>query len=178
MKISAEAKARNRQAILDAAALQIRTKGPSGVSVAEVMAGAGLTHGGFYNHFGSREDLIAAALDQAVSDALQRLSDVTRTKGFDRFMAGYLSEGHLDKVAGGCPFAATATEMARQPDKVRLVFAEGLREFLATDCEGQERRDVVNRISGAVGALILARAVAQDDRELALELLSSANSKD
>ena len=73
MKVSAETKAKNRQAILDAAARQIREKGPSGIAVAEVMAGAGLTHGGFYNHFRSREDLTVQALDQAIRQAIDLL---------------------------------------------------------------------------------------------------------
>ena len=174
MKVSAETKAKNRQAILDAAARQIREKGPSGIAVAEVMAGAGLTHGGFYNHFRSREDLTVQALDQAIRQAIDLLKVVTGQYSFEAFVDGYLSEQHLVGIADGCPFAATCSEIARQPKPVRAIFAAGLRQYLETGSARTDRAEALKSLCGAVGALTLARAVVEEDRKLATELLSAA----
>ncbi|WP_430404068.1 TetR/AcrR family transcriptional regulator [Hyphomonas sp.] len=177
MKVSAEQKAKNREAILNAAARLIREKGPSGIGVAEVMAGAGLTHGGFYNHFTSREDLAAQALDQAIKQTNDLFARTVEAKGIDVFLKAYLSEAHLDNIAKGCPFAATATEMTRQPESVRKAFASGLREYIACGSAAKNRAEVISRLSAAIGALALARAVVDEDRQLALELLSAATQK-
>lgn len=174
MKVSAEQKAKNREAILDTAARLIREKGPSGIGVAEVMVGAGLTHGGFYNHFTSREDLTAQALDQAINQTNDLFAGTVETKGIDAFLKAYLSEAHLDNIAQGCPFAATASEMARQPQSVRKAFASGLRDYIACGGDAKTRTETISRLSAAIGALALARAVVDEDRPLALELLSAA----
>jgi len=178
MKVSAEQKAKNREAILDTAARVIREKGPSGLGVADVMAGAGLTHGGFYNHFTSREDLTAQALDRAIQQSNDLLARAVEAKGIDAFLDAYLSQAHLENIAQGCPFAATASEMARQPESVRKAFASGLREYIACGGAAKSRAETISRLSAAIGALALARAVIDQDRPLALELLSAAAQQD
>jgi TetR/AcrR family transcriptional repressor of nem operon len=174
VKVSAEKKAENRAAILAVAGRLLREKGPSGLGVAEVMAGAGMTHGGFYGHFRSREDLVAEALARAMADATAYLATGLEAGGMDGFAAQYLHTGHLDAVGEGCPIAATATEIPRQPAPVRAAFARGLRAYLDTsNAEGTDRSAALARMSALIGALILARAVADEDRALAEELLEA-----
>jgi TetR/AcrR family transcriptional repressor of nem operon len=137
------------------------------------MAGAGLTHGGFYGHFASREDLAAEAMAEAMRQTVEYMANAMAEGGFDGFMQGYLSAGHLDAVAEGCPIAATASDIPRQPAALRAAFAAGLRDYLDLGSAGQDRAAALARLSGMIGALILARAVAGDDRALALEILAA-----
>jgi TetR/AcrR family transcriptional repressor of nem operon len=174
MKVSAEKKAQNRAAILAVAGRLLREKGPDGLGVAEVMAGAGMTHGGFYGHFASREDLAAEALAQALRQTTEFMAQAIAEGGFEAFAKGYLSEGHLDAVAEGCPIAATASDIARQSEALQAAFAAGLRTYLDVGAAGQERAAALARLSGMIGALTLARAVASVDRPLARELLAAA----
>lgn len=175
MKVSAEKKAENREAILAVAGRLLREKGPSGVGVAEVMAGAGMTHGGFYGHFASREVLAAEALARAMGQTKTYLAEAVAAGGLEDFAARYLDHAHIDEIAGGCPIAATASDIPRQPPPVRAAFTEGLRAYLDAGVpDGAERSAALARLSALIGALILARAVAEDDRALAEELLAAA----
>ena len=175
MKVSAEKKAQNREAILAVAGRLLREKGPSGVGVAEVMAGAGMTHGGFYGHFPSREELTAVATTQALQQATGYLAKAVCDLGLEGFAQQYLDKAHLEDVARGCPIAATATDIPRQPDPIRAAFAKGLRDYLGAGIpEGADRAVALSRHCGLIGALILARAVADEDRALAEELLLAA----
>jgi len=170
-----EKKAQNREAILAVAGRLLREKGPAGLGVAEVMAGAGMTHGGFYGHFASREALAAEALTHALKQTTDYLSKAAANGGLDGFAARYLSAGHLDEIAEGCAIAATATDIPRQAAQVREAFAKGLRDYFAAGSPaGADRAEALARLSGLIGALILARAVASEDRALAEELLDAA----
>src|SRR6185436_207365 len=108
------------QRIVDAAARAMRRSGFSGVGVADVMKDAGLTHGGFYAHFDSRETMLSEALTRACEDSsadLTRRADKLRAQGASRLRAlieGYLSETHLADVDSGCPVAALLAEVPRQ----------------------------------------------------------------
>lgn len=176
MKVSAEKKAENREAILAVAGRLLREKGPSGVGVAEVMAGAGMTHGGFYGHFASREELNAVAVTQALQQATDYLARAVSDGGLAAFAQHYLAIAHLENVGQGCPIAATATEIPRQPGPVRVAFTKGLRAYLQAGIpEGTDRAAALSRHCGLIGALILARAVAESDRALAEELLLAAH---
>jgi AcrR family transcriptional regulator len=110
--------------ILDAAARAIRRAGHSGASVAEVMKEAGLTHGGFYAHFHSREDMVASAIGHAgkqSSESLLRSIDARRKKGASPLRAlvdTYLSVAHMDGAESGCVVAALGSEMSRQSEVV------------------------------------------------------------
>jgi len=175
MKVSAEKKAQHREAILAVAGRLLREKGPSGVGVAEVMAGAGMTHGGFYGHFASREGLAAEALTLALSETTDYLTKALSEGGLDEFAARYLHSAHLDEVARGCPIAATATDIPRQPALIREAFAKGLRDYFDAGIPPDgNRAATLARMSALIGTLILARAVASDDRALAEELLDAA----
>ena len=116
-RVSNEEKQRNHNKIVDAAARLFRENGIEMTSVADVMKAAGLTHGGFYRHFGSKEDLISAALDHAVDDVLKEGEEApegsARTLARDAYIARYLSEDHLLGRGKGCPLAALGTELVR-----------------------------------------------------------------
>jgi len=172
MKVSATKKAEHRAAILAVAGRLLREKGPSGVGIAEVMAGAGMTHGGFYGHFPSREELNAVAIAHALQQATGYLAKAVSDGGLAGFARQYLRKAHLEEVARGCPIAAIATEVPRQSGPIRDAFAKGLRDYLAAGIpEGADRAAALARHCGLIGALILARAVADKDRALAEELL-------
>lgn len=168
MKVSREQMAENRKRILAEAARLFRAKGFDGVSVAEVMKAAGLTHGGFYGHFASKDELIA----QTVAQCLECSHD--KPQALAALVADYLTPQHRDDAGTGCATAALAADVSRQSPDVRLAMADGLRAQLAQiegPCaDGQtSRRQAIGTWSAMVGALILARAV--DDPALSDEIL-------
>jgi TetR/AcrR family transcriptional repressor of nem operon len=170
MKVSREKMAVNRTRILEEAGRLFREKGFESVSVSEVMKAAGLTHGGFYGHFASKDDLIAESLCHMLATSLREPRD------FDRFADGYLSETHLANASTGCPTAALASETAHREPAARAAMTAGLSRQLdslartvpQTDAS-TARREAIGRWSAMVGAVILARA--SDDPALASELL-------
>ncbi|MNK19760.1 putative HTH-type transcriptional regulator YxaF [compost metagenome] len=159
----------SHERIVDAASRAIRREGYSGVGVAEVMKEAGLTHGGFYAHFPSRDALLAAAMDRAGQDGADRLSQGMarrRAEGASPLRAWvetYLSEAHLAGCEGGCPVSALASEIPRQSPEVREVAATRVQRLL--DALGQVLpasaggHAAVAVTSTLVGALQLARAL-------------------
>lgn len=170
MKVSREQMAENRGRILAEAARLFRDKGFEAVSVAEVMKAAGLTHGGFYGHFASKDDLIA----QTVAHALT--GEETAPRSFDAFLSDYLSPAHRDAPATGCPTAALAADARRQTPEARAAMAAGIRAQIArisasleSDDVPAARRAAIGSWSAAVGAMILARAV--EDTTLSDEIL-------
>lgn len=171
-KVTPKRKAEHRAAILDAAARMLREQGPDGLGVAAVMQAAGMTHGAFYGHFPSKTALVAEALRHAMQPAVRRIGRKAQAGRLDAFAEGYLSEAHLNDPAGGCPLAALATEIPRQPAQVRAAYAEALRAFL--DAAGGDRREVAAEFSRLLGALVLARAAAPADPALAAEILAAA----
>ncbi len=180
MKISRAQAEENRQRILTAAAELFRARGFEAVSVAEVMAAAGLTHGGFYNHFGSKEALAAEALSEAWSVmAVQR----ARAADLSQLLEAYLSPLARAHPGKACPAAALAGDVRRQPEPIRQAFAEGLEAMIASledrldGPKGEGEGDPAARRARAValatrmiGALMLSRAVPQGG-PLADELL-------
>lgn len=159
----------SHERIVDAASRAIRREGYSGVGVADVMKEAGLTHGGFYAHFPSRDALLAAAMDRAGQDGAARLSEGMarrRAEGASPLRAWvetYLGEAHLGGCEGGCPVSALASEIPRQSPEVREVAAvrvqrllEGIRKVLPA---GAGEHAAVAVTSTLVGALQLARAL-------------------
>ncbi|MET7247755.1 TetR family transcriptional regulator [Methylobacterium sp. EM32] len=170
MRVTREQFQENRRRILEAAGRLFREKGFSAVTVAEVMEAAGLTHGGFYGHFASKEDLAAQALGQALAPR-----EPGTAPDLAGFVASYLSAAHRDRPGTGCALAALGGEAARQPAPVRRAFTEGLEARLARMQEALpdgDRAAALAAISGLVGALVLARAV--DDPALSDEILAAA----
>jgi TetR/AcrR family transcriptional repressor of nem operon len=172
MRVTREQMAEHRQKILEAAGKLFRAKGFEAVTVADVMQAAGLTHGGFYGHFKSKDELIAESLVHAL-----------KPKAFDgdlaAFARGYLSPRHRDDLAGGCATAGLAAETIRQAPEARAAMTAGLRETIerlsrrATGATAADRRrTAIGSWSAMVGAVVLARL--SDDLNLSDEILSEA----
>ncbi len=170
MKVSREQMAENRRRILDVASRLFKDKGFDAVSVAEVMQAAGLTHGGFYGHFTSKDDLVAQTLAQALA------SDSVGDGEFNSFVRSYLAPRHRDNPGNGCPTAGLAAAIRHQTPAAKAVMTEGLRtqiarieQALPEQGAAEKRRAAIGSWAAMVGAVILARAV--DDAELSDEVL-------
>lgn len=184
MKVSREAAAANRERIVDVASRLFREKGFDGIGVADLMKEAGLTHGGFYGHFASKDQLAEEASNRAVERALNRWREIADGASEDAFAAlvkHYLSEERFSSPGSSCLFAALASEASRQRKSVRRVFAEGFEEFVAILADAapgrtkaEKRKRAIAAFAEMVGALVLARAV--NEPELAREILRTATS--
>ena len=181
MRVSREKAAENRERIIEAAGALFRAKGFSGIGVADIMKAADLTHGGFYGHFASKDDLVAQASRRAMARAAANWGKTVADAPDEPFAAllkHYLSPRHRDEPGQGCVFAALGADAARSGQIVRDAFAEGLEpliEILAKSAPGSSkkarRRKALAAMSGLVGALLLARAVG--DAKLSDELLEA-----
>lgn len=174
MKVSKAQVQENRARIVETASALFRERGYDGVGVAELMAAAGFTHGGFYKHFGSKADLMAEA---AACGFAQRLGG-SGALGLDEFIGQYLSRGHRDQRAAGCTVAALSGDAARQPEEIKATFAAGIESSLAAfqrqgagpDAQPVSRERMLDTFAHMVGALVLSRAC-PDDSPLADEVL-------
>ncbi|MGH2938327.1 MAG: TetR/AcrR family transcriptional regulator [Solirubrobacterales bacterium] len=173
---SQEEKAKTHQRIVDVAARRIRESGADGPGVAEIMSGAGLTHGGFYKHFDSRDDLVAEAVDAAIEQG--RASLEARVEGAEdplaAFVDGYLSTYHRDDPGTGCPVVALGADAARSDDRVRAAYRAQVEHYIAEMEEllgGDEevRRRAIAAVTSMVGAMLISRAI--DDEKLSDEIL-------
>jgi TetR/AcrR family transcriptional repressor of nem operon len=181
MKVSREQVARNRQQIIEVASKLFREKGFDGIGVADIMHSAGLTHGGFYGHFASKDDLAAQASAGAFSatvGALEAAEESGSSDQLEAFVASYLSPRHRDDTGGGCVLAALGSDAGRQRGAVRGAFTEGLRATISRlmriapgRSQEAQRQKALATLAGLVGALTLARAV--DDPELSDEFLNA-----
>jgi TetR/AcrR family transcriptional repressor of nem operon len=180
VRYSAEHKQQTRDKVLAAAAHAIREQGPERVSVATVMGEAGLTHGGFYAHFASKEALVAAGIEHMFEQMGARLHEVTDGKGareaLHDYIDFYLSERHVKARSRGCPIAAIGSDLPRLDDAARKAFADGmaiqhqrLRSFF--DAMGVADPDDAARSlrSELLGALLSARLVGAGERKGVLE---------
>jgi len=179
MRYPAEHKQETRERVLAEAAKQIRAHGPLGVSVAEIMKRAGLTHGGFYAHFRSKDALIAAAIGKMFDGARARWDEATGERaaatGLAAYIDSYLSEEHRDARATGCPIAALASDLPRLTAACRSAYAAGARgttEQLATKLRELGHRDAdalaASVVAELVGALSLARVEPDGERSAAI----------
>ncbi len=170
MKVSREQMAENRRRILDVAGRLFKDKGFDAVSVAEVMKAAGMTHGGFYGHFTSKDDLVAQTLAQALA------TDSFGDGAFSDFVGSYLAPRHRDNPGNGCPTAGLAAAIRHQTPAAQAAMTQGLRaqinriaNALPDRDAADNRRAAIGSWAAMVGAVILARAV--DDPELSDEVL-------
>src|SRR4051812_42724150 len=161
-------KEETHERILDVAARAIRRHGYAGVGVADVMKEAGLTHGGFYAHFDSRDALLVEALERAgreSGEAVTRALERRAAKGVSAFRAlveAYLADKHLASLETGCPVAALACDMPRQSDAVREASAARVRRLVAAvrSTLPQAARAEASVVAGTlVGSLQLARVM-------------------
>jgi TetR/AcrR family transcriptional repressor of nem operon len=170
MRYDAEHKERTRQRILAEAAGAIRARGPDRVGVAEVMANLNLTHGGFYAHFESKDDLIAQAitymLDERYAWFLRKTEGLEPRQALQAFVDGYLSTAHRDAPSRGCALAALGGDLPRLPDAARARFTEGAERLMNALAKlltklGTENAEALasSAIAEMMGAVALARAI-------------------
>ena len=185
MKVNREQCALNRERVLDAAGRLFREKGFDRVSVAEVMGAAGLTHGGFYGHFASKDALAAEAARQAFAKSAARWRSIVERSpepAFESLIAHYLSTRHRDDPQSGCACATLGGDAPRQGQHVRAAFAEGIENLISAladslpdEAAGARRRKALFALSSMVGAMVLARSV--DDEKLSAECLGAVASE-
>jgi TetR/AcrR family transcriptional repressor of nem operon len=166
MKVSKQRAAENRDAILQVAGAQLRERGFSQMSVAEVAKAAGLTHGALYSHFKSKEALQAAAIERAFTDCAAGFAGLTP----EEFLGRYLSPEHRDNVGQGCPTAALLSEMRWQSEEAKAAFHDGLIRFAALTgdslgpSEAAEARELaLFAFAAMAGGLAIARAIRDQD---------------
>ena len=169
--------------IVEAAARAIRRSGYGGAGVAEIMKDAGLTHGGFYAHFASRDAMLAEAADRAGAESLATMTRIAAAmppkKALPAMMRAYLSNEHLRAAETGCPVAALGSEIPRQAPEVRRAATRRIKEMI--DLVARQAPDwgqpaaheqALVTVAAMVGTLMLARAV--DDPRLSSALRDAA----
>lgn len=176
MKITKAQAQANRAHIVETASTLFRERGYDGIGVADLMAAAGFTHGGFYKHFGSKADLMAEAAACGFAQTAEKAEGADAVA----FVQQYLSREHRDNPGDGCTMAALCGDAARQPEPMRAAFAAGLESLLATlsrddgALDAHVRRETrarrIDTIAHAIGAIMLSRAC-PDDSPLADEIL-------
>ncbi len=170
MRYNAEHKQETRARVLKEAAQAIRAEGPHRIGVAGVMAKAGLTHGGFYAHFTSKDDLVSQAVGEMFKDARTRFAQETGglppAQGLGVYIDFYLSRRHRDARATGCPIAALAADLPRLEGGARDQYGQGVAGLARGLAEllrqlGRDQAEALARsvVAELVGALSLARAV-------------------
>jgi len=175
MRYSVEETAAKHQRIVKEASRLFRERGFENVSVAEVMKAAGLTHGAFYAHFGSKEELQTAAVAYGQKVSLGRLQRSKKKKKRSKgsFADLYLSPWHRDNPGDGCTMAALAQEVARSTPELKAAFEQGLENFLSA--KGADRKEAIFWTAAMMGGVVLARAVR--DPRLSNEILGSVRQK-
>ncbi len=166
----AAAKEATHERIVEVAARAIRRSGYGGTGVADIMKEAGLTHGGFYAHFPSREAMLAEAADRAGAEAVAAsakvAADAPKKRALPVMLRAYLSKAHIQNAQMGCPVAALGSEMPRQAPEVRRAATRRIKEMIDLVARqspdwgepGAHERALVT-VATMVGTLLLARAV-------------------
>ncbi len=175
-------KSETRERILEAAAAAFRAEGVAAVSVADVMARAGLTHGGFYAHFASKEELVAEAVAFAGQSTRADLGgddpDLPTAARLRALVDGYLSPGHRAHPERGCPIAAIAPELSRTGGPARRTLAAGIRRRLdqlrgllppGPDAARDRDRKAAAALACMVGGIVLARGLGEKEGQELLE---------
>jgi TetR/AcrR family transcriptional repressor of nem operon len=185
VRLTKEQAEQNRRLIVETASRMFRLQGLENVAVADLMKESGFTHGGFYNHFKSKDELATEAVASTFDHAATKLAEDIASgndphKALNAILTDYLSPAHRDTCTGGCPAPAFLVDAARSGKDVQTAFAEGIESYLeifAARMDGdrrEARQRAVALLSGIVGALLLSRAVKKGQPKLSDELLSSA----
>jgi len=171
MRVSREAAAESKARIVAAASKMLRARGLEGASIAEVMAAAGMTHGGFYKHFATKDDLNAAAVGAAFGEIVDLFDTRKSASGVGAairsYIEEYLSTGHIERPDVGCPVAALGADAGRGPEALSAEFAAGAEALIVRlsrsapdDAEREKARaDAIRTLATLVGAVVIARAV-------------------
>ncbi|MBV9610801.1 MAG: TetR/AcrR family transcriptional regulator [Acidobacteria bacterium] len=183
MRYDTDHKERTHQKILKTAAREVRARGLQGPGVAEVMKASGLTVGGFYKHFHSREELLAEAIEAGFSDfsehVLNKLKDVPAGERWKQIVRWYLTLEHCEHPAVGCPVAALASDVARAKPAIRRRVAGLLKarrqlmtEFMPGKNPAEKQRNFVVIFTAMAGAVAIARIFPdRADRQGVLEAM-------
>lgn len=166
MRYKPQHKEETRRRIVEAAAREFRTHGFEGAGIAKLMGALGLTHGGFYAHFADKEDLVAEAVISAFGQSLEAMLSALKAGGFAAMLDYYLSEGHRDNPALGCPLPTLAAEVARHSSPTRESFTARLSQVFDAVAEQmpgatppRKREKTIFLFAAMAGAVSLARAV-------------------
>jgi TetR/AcrR family transcriptional regulator, transcriptional repressor for nem operon len=173
MKTSRETVEKNREALLNAASEGFRKSGFDGLKVADLMKSVGLTHGGFYGYFDSKEDLIEAACELTLKRQAERMDAVSRSdsphaagEALSAFFDRYLSEANRDHPETACLFPSLAADISRQSESLQAVFTKGLKAYVEgidrlshAAVEGEDRPSAIAIMAMLTGAMVLSRAV-------------------
>ena len=183
MRVSKEKAAENREALLRAASKLFREKGIDGVGVADVAREAGLTHGALYAHFSSKDALAAAAFSEGFAGnmAAMRAWAGDRSPSFADYVAALMSERMRDRLATGCPMAASASEAGRQGEAFSESFARAFEEEVAmveasldrAILDTDRRQRAIAAITAHIGAMAVSRAVLKAAPALSHEVLQA-----
>jgi TetR/AcrR family transcriptional regulator, transcriptional repressor for nem operon len=185
MRVSREKFAENREKILTAASVLFRENGFDGVGVADIMKAAGLTHGGFYGHFESKDDLaleVSRKLIERVEVRWRELIANAPDRPLQALLNHYIDWCTVDDPGGSCVFASLIQEVSRSEGAVRATFSEGLstlvdvlQDIVPGKTSEERRANATTTLSSMMGAVILARAV--EDRALAEQFLVTMRRK-
>jgi TetR/AcrR family transcriptional repressor of nem operon len=182
MRYSETHKAETHARLLKLAGRTLREKGPEGLAVAELMATAGLTHGGFYAHFKSKDALLTEALACVFEESRQRVAKTAQglspRDALRHYIDSYVSPEHRDRAGGGCPLVALNSHLPRQSRKFRMAFDAGVQTMVAdlarrldaAGVEGGESR-AQEMVAAMAGAVAVSRAVS--DKRLSDEVLAT-----
>ena len=173
MRYRAEETAAKNDRIVKEASRLFRERGFENVTVGEVMKAAGLTHGAFYAHFGSKQKLQEAAVAYGQAISRDRLRSSHAKKSKESYADRYLSARHRENPGDGCTMAALAQEVARSTPEIKGAFERGFQEILAA--KGGDRKEAIFESAALIGAVVLARAVR--DNTFSDEILESVRQK-
>ena len=184
MRVSKQEAARTRERIIAAAAAEFRRKGLAGTGLSDLMAAAGLTHGGFYRHFHSKDELYAEAVRNFLHPDVQEPWQKPRPElcdpkvSFGRYIVdAYLSREHLDDLDGSCPLIGLSSDVARSSQTVKAAYREVvesmIRLFEANSHGPKAREQALVLIALCVGGMVLARGL--DDEDLADDIRNAAH---
>jgi TetR/AcrR family transcriptional regulator, transcriptional repressor for nem operon len=181
MRVSRVQAEKNRLAVIDAAARLFRERGFNGIGLDEVMKAAGLTHGGFYKQFKSKEELTVEACDRALATSVEVWAQTVKS-GADPFAAlirSYLSNSHRDDGGKGCPLVALGADAARHSPTLRRSFEAGIKAHLDVldrtmppVSAAAARDSSIAALSMMIGALLMSRVV--EDKALSRRILDAA----
>ena len=169
MRYPAHHKQQTRERIVRAASRRFRSRGTEGAAIAELMRDLRLTHGGFYRHFGSKEGLIVEAFEAALKEwgdrAVAAIEKAPAGRELQALIDAYLDPRHCEDIAGGCPVAALASDIARRPRGSRGPFLQALRghvrrmeQYIPGGTVEERRQKTIALFTGMAGTLTVARA--------------------
>ena len=170
MRYDAEHKARTHGRIVKSASRQLKKMGLNGPAVASLMKASGLTHGGFYKHFSSRDDLVAEAVAESLQELTDTLIDAAKqsgsNEGWKAMIKTYLSIERCDRPEIGCPIAALAPDIARTPSAMKQPISAAILKFRATlipfmpgRTENEKSSNFLRIITSMIGAIAIARTM-------------------